>query len=522
MAEERENCDDELKIVNRNREYYVSKKLICSSVPYFEKMFCCDLLESKENKVELDFDERAFDAVLDWVHSGSFCIQMNYVISFYEAADYLMINDGLLEPCLSYFNENFTIEHLPSVLKQVSKVSKLTSSGSINNIICRYFLMIVNTNVYLNYPVETVEAILKLDLMVHSEYQIFESIMKWVNKRANYRKGLLRRLLNCVRWSFMDPVDISKIKNDELIKTLTQMDLDAFIPSNTEYGFNRCKQSFFVSIHQMDYKTLRIKVLDNKLFCFSIGHFIQENTMSLEFVHEEHTSDILFDSGTKGIRIDWDKKIFRWLDFKVAGKTYYSQLRKFIVEFWIEESSCYLEDKDAELPDDITSEERLFLESDGKFIVIGEPLVKQKWFGIFPALHESWFNNYEDHSHSFKATVLDKVVYILTEDLEFIQFNYETKSFDKSKPFKDEKWDLNDLILTSHQTNDDKVILVNKSSGKLHYFCIKQKKWIEKYRIMNVNFCSNSSNVYVDKLITFTSTFLPIKNIKPLYRQSFY
>ncbi|XP_015783776.1 uncharacterized protein LOC107361458 [Tetranychus urticae] len=519
MAEERENCDDELKIVNRNREYYVSKKLICSSVPYFEKMFCCDLLESKENKVEMDFDERAFDAVLDWVHSGSFFTQMDYVISFYEVTDYLMINDGLLEPCLSYFNENFTIEHLPSVLKQVSKVSKLTSSGSINNIICRYFLMIVNTNVYLNYPVETVEAILKLDLMVYSEYQIFESIMKWVNQKADARKNSLPQLLKCVRWPFSDPVAISKMKNNELIKTLSNF--DTFIESDGECGFNRTKQSFFVSIQQIDSKMSRLKVFDNELFCFSIGDFTQDDSMSLEFVHGEHISDILFDSETKGIRIDWVKKTYRLLDFKVAGNNYLIKLRKFIVDVWISATCCYLEDKNAKLSFPLSAEETLILESNGKFILIGKTGDEKKWFGLFPVRHEGWFN-YSDYEYSFKATVLDKVVYILTEDLEFIQFNYETKSFDKSKPFKDEKWDLNDLILTSHQTNDDKVILVNKSSGKLHYFCIKQKKWIEKYRIMNVNFCSNSSNVYVDKLIAFTSTFLPIKNIKPLYRQSFY
>ncbi|XP_015783214.1 kelch-like protein 6 [Tetranychus urticae] len=518
MAEDHENGADDLKIVNRNREYYVSKKLICSSVPYFEKMFCCDLLESKENKVEMDFDERVFDAILDWIHSGSFFIKMNYVIRFYDATDYLMINESLLKPFLSYFYENFTIKHLPVILPQVTKVSKLLSSGTLDSIICRRFLLIANTDIFLNYPLETVETILRLDLMVYSEYQIFESILQWVYEDDS-REKWFPQLLSCVRWSFMDPVAISKIKNNELIKTLSNF--DTFIETNRDCGFNRSNQSFFVSIHRVGNTLLRLKVLDNELFCFSVGEFTQDDSMSLEFVHGENTSDILFDSGTKGIRIDWVKKTYRWINFKAANKTYHSKLRNFIVEVWFKRNSCYLEDKDAKLSFPLYSEDYLLLESNGKFIVIGKTKGTKKWFGMFPVTHPSWFN-YEDHAHSFKATVLDDVVYILTKDLEFIQFNYETRSFYKSEPFKGKKWNFNNLILTSHQTKDNKVILVNKSSGKVRYFCINQKKWIGKYRILNVNFCSNNSHVYVDMLIAFTSTFLPIKDIKPLYRQCFY
>ncbi|XP_015783133.2 uncharacterized protein LOC107360923 [Tetranychus urticae] len=517
MDAEDNNCDQRLKIVNRNREYYVSKKLICSSVPYFEKMFCCDLLESKENKVELDFDEHVFNSILDWIHSESFFLQMEDVISFYEAADYLMINERLFQPCLAFFHEKFTIKHLPSVLSQVTKVSKLISSGSIENIICRYFLQIVNTDIFLNYPFETVEAILKLDLMVYSEYQVFDSIIKWV-KKADSRKDLLQQLLNCVRWCFMDADDLSVVENNELIKALPNF--KAIISSNVEYEFDRCKQRYFVSIQQMD-ETLRIKLFDDQFFCFTIGDFTQDDSISLEIVHGEHISDILFDSGTKGIRIDWMNKTYRWLDFKVAGNTYYSRFIKFIVEFPDigRGFSCYLDAQDGTLPYRINYNEHFFLESNGRFILIGKTKDEKKWFGIFSVIHKNWFNIFKDHNHSFHATVLEPVVYILTKDLEFIQFNHETKHFNKSEPFKEEKFNFDDLILTSHPKNDDKVILINKSTGAIYVFCINQKEWIEKYRIMNMHFSSNSSGSPINKYIAFTPAFLSMKVIKPLYEQ---
>ncbi|XP_015783223.1 uncharacterized protein LOC107361020 [Tetranychus urticae] len=190
--------------------------------------------------------------------------------------------------------------------------------------------------------------------------------------------------------------------------------------------------------------------------------------MSLEFVHGEHISDILSDSGTK-VRIDWIKKTFRWLDFKVKGKTYYSNLIKFIVEFSddLREIDCYLEDKDAKLPDFISTEEKLLVESNGKFILIGKTEGEKEWFGLFPVKDLSWFNNYKAHKHSFHATVLENTIYILTKDLEFIQFDYETKCFEVNDELKEEKFNFNDLILTSHEKNAE-VILANKSSGKVY------------------------------------------------------
>ncbi|XP_015783788.1 uncharacterized protein LOC107361466 isoform X2 [Tetranychus urticae] len=514
-----QSTDEELKIVVRKNVYYVSKKFICSVVPYFEKIFCDDLLKPKENKVELDFDEHNFDSVLNWIHCGSFLIQLEDVIDIFEVADHLMISDRLFKPCLKYFQDNFNIEHIPLFLSKVTKTTKLINLQVIDNFICRHFLLIANTNIFLQYPVETVEHILKLDLMIYSEYQVFEAIIRWVNKRTGSRKRLLPRLLNCVRWSFMDPVDVTKIKNAKLIKGLSN--LDSIISPDCEYGFNRSKQNFFISIDRIDDSNLTINVFDTELFRLPIGAFTQDDSISLGFIPRENISDIVFDSGRKGIRIDWSKKTFRWLDMEGDNENRYNQLTNIIVKFLTQSGSlaCYLEEKDTK--PNLYSTHGVFLESVNKYIAIGKTEDEKKWCGHFPVVPPDWCYFDKKPDQSFHATILDKVVYILTEELEFIQFNHETRSFNKSYPFKGQKWSFNDLILTSQQSKDDKVILVNKSSGKIHVYLINQEKWIEKYRIMNVNFYSDSSNAPANQLIAFASTFLQTKYIKPLYKRKF-
>ncbi|XP_015783798.1 uncharacterized protein LOC107361475 [Tetranychus urticae] len=246
--------------------------------------------------------------------------------------------------------------------------------------------------------------------------------------------------------------------------------------------------------------------------------------MSTQFVHGENISDILFDSGRKGIRVDWNKKTFKRLDNE-DHKPYYPLINKLIVDFQDDRSqhSCYLDAKATPLGKTIPSNSYLLLEYNDGFVYIGETRNAREYFGIFPATHAKWFKCYADeYDEEFKATILDKVVYVFTSDDDFFQFNMETRSYKKIELFEEaDDLSVEDIFLTSLHTEDDKIILIDRCTGKFYVYCIKQKKWFEKYNILNVNPNSNDSYEGVDKLIAFTSTFLPMKNIKPLFRRDF-
>lgn len=366
MALEDQTCDDILKVKVKNNEYFVSKKLICSRVPYFDKMFSSELLKPKENKVELDFDKSVFISILTWIHTQSLSVNMNLVIQLYDAAHLLMLNDKFLKNCSIYFHDNFMIEHIPMVLQQVTKTTKLISSEAITNIICRYFLIMSTSQMLLECPSETFEAILKMDLMVHSEYQIFDVIMNWVEKDPESRDESLERLFKCIHWSALDlkdskvlsccrdfySLDYAAVKKyfkyfyskfvlpsflqpeDSYRDDFTELFKHrSSILAHLDYKFPRSKQNFFISLLQKGDENLRINVYDDYFYCLPFGDLTCDNSVSLQFAQNGLYSDILFNSGTKGVRVDWIEKTFKWLDFKVKGKTYYNQLMKFMVKF---------------------------------------------------------------------------------------------------------------------------------------------------------------------------------------------
>ncbi|XP_015783167.1 uncharacterized protein LOC107360963 [Tetranychus urticae] len=599
--------DDKMTIINRSKTYHVSKKLICSSIPYFEKMFCCDLLEGKENTVQLDLDEHSFDCVLNWIHSDSVQIEMESVIALFDVADYLMLND-LSNDCYSYFHANFTIEHLPVVIPQVTITSKLINSGALNTFICRHFLKIIKTSIFLDYPVETVEYICGLDLMVSSEYQVLEAINDWVKAKADLRKEYRLRLLKCIRWCYAGTDISSKIMELPYIATIQDIEKKLCCPDNCKLNCtsNRTDQCLLMFIQRIDAMCLNIRVLQSQ-FWVPVGYFNLDVSMSLEFVHGENISDVLYDCGTKGVRIDWESKKFRWLNFE-SDESYYLQINKLIVSSQTASSTIlYLEDKCGGYADDpfielfhlrslatsrhrphaldsdprllhcdlpprvyehariphlgnnrdinnivlmgpsrprrsdryadmshtsgqsairsapsmipLENDERLLLESDGKFIVIGKSK-DDKFYALFPVRHHEWFKmkyyvNY--HERSFIATALGSNIFILTKKLRFIQFNYENNSFKKTAPFKDNQLKFMDLIITPRQDNDNKIVLIDKSCGKIHYFNIGSQTWTET----SISNRKPNQTDTKDYIMTSTTVFLPLDKIKPCIKRKF-
>ncbi|XP_015783683.1 uncharacterized protein LOC107361378 [Tetranychus urticae] len=506
-------ADDTLMIVNRSKKYWVNKQSICSSIPYLGKMFSSGILEPNDKKVVLDFDERAFDMIIRHANLDGVIIEMDCVIKLYNLADHLMIENELLEDCSSYFYSNFSLENLEVVIPQVSKESKLFNVAALETFICRHFLKISNSAAFLDYSVDTIEYICKLNLVISSEYQVIQAITKWIGANDT-RKIHLIRLLKCVRWCFYN-YDLLSFSQDELMKSA---DLTSLVCTpdkcNCNCVYNRSNRKCFVVIYELDSSNVNIKILNNKFIMLFSDNFELNESMSLNILHDEHVCDVFFDSGSKGIRFDWNSKKYRWHDFSIYSKCYYTQLQKCISKN-VEEKWSHLR-TDANTKQNLSPlpycHEMAILENKENLMLIGK--IKKGRF-IYTVPLPTKLSKYalkEDKARSFIATVLSNVIYIMNRNFEFIEFNLDDGSFKKSKPFDGDKFNFDDLALTSHQSRDSKVILVDKSTRDIFTFDVSSGKW---WSIGRINRRSSKNDEKSTKLLAFTSALLSIDHIKP-------
>ncbi|XP_025018546.1 uncharacterized protein LOC107371835 isoform X2 [Tetranychus urticae] len=508
---------DQITIVNRSSEHRISKNLI-RRIPYFEKLLSYDYLESRENKVELDFDEKAFKWLLNWIEFGDIFIEMDYVINLSNMADYFGLKDQLEQDCARYFRENFSSQHLPSVIPQVTSTTKYLNSGYLSAFICRYFLKISNKTVWLDYPFETIEYICALDLMIHSEYQVFDAIVKWVSFKTDSRKCHLENLLKLVRWCNLEGKYLSKVKENELIVsyTKTRTLLSLFISrlcshdkTNCNCNIDRTKQGCFVVIEELDDKNSIIKVLDSNFLPLVNQVMQSDESLPLHFFHGKYASDISFESGRKMIRIDWKRNKYRLYDFQ-AYKLHCLKMLKCISdkqqsESWIVQTQTTYASSAAC--------ESAFLEVNDKFLVVHNELDNFRFLENPSALN---FNLHAGNGDTYMATILDDSIYMLTNKLEFFQFNIERKLEFKKIEIRgfEVEFNFKNLFLTSKQVNDDRVIIVDKIKKGVFCLNVSTQKCKSMGRIIDCKSKSTDGQKESNVLKTFTFGFISMDSSK--------
>ncbi|XP_015794406.1 uncharacterized protein LOC107370972 [Tetranychus urticae] len=497
--------DDQLTIVNRSLEYRINKKLI-RKVPYFEKMLNLGLKESKENKVVLDFETKAFKSILSWIEIGLILIEMDCVINICIIADYFGLSDCLIDDCFTYFHDNFSIEYLPVIIPQVTSTSKLINSGTLNAFICRYFNKIVNSPVWLHYPVETIRYICALDLMIHSEYQVFDAIMHWANFKADSRKCYLKELLKLVRFCHMEDKDLSKIKENEFFRS-SGLEPELCKP-NCNCNIDRTKQGCFVIIVELSDKNLRFEIFDSD-FRPLVNQVMQpDESMPLFILHNEHVSDISFDSGRKIIRIDWKQNTYRLLDFS-AYRSYHHVIHRCIYEAQQASANCCVQtDYGASLEYEFS-----FLEANEKCILVRNDSC---YFRGWKNPSTRYINYlYDDNRHTYLATILDNIIYMLNGSFEFFQFNIDRDlEFKKIKLQSfEENLKFSNLVLTSKQANDDRVLLIDKTTKDVLCFNVSTQQWKPVGRIIDRKGKSTDSQKESNVLKAFTFGFLSTDSI---------
>ncbi|XP_015794761.1 uncharacterized protein LOC107371246 [Tetranychus urticae] len=491
---------DKITIVNRSKEHRISKELI-REIPYFERMLSHDLKESKENKVELDFNEQALKVILNCVELDYMLIEMATVINLCNIIDYFGMDNDLMDDCVTYFHDNFTIEHLPIVVPQVTAASRCINSEALNGFICRHFLKIANTKVWLNYPIEIVEYILNLNLVVHSEKQVFNVISRWVNNDSRSRMRYAERLLYLVRWHHFTDVDFSEITKNEFLKSA------GFHPvlwqrkkRNCHRAFNRVNQNYFIMIEHLIGTNLNVKVIDSN-FVQLFGREVElDESIPLDVFHDEHVSDIFFDSGKRGIRIDWSRNKYRWLDLSTS-RNYYSKIEIYINGRKEAKSFAPVSHGNpTSSPNGVI--ENAHLETTEKFIWLYK-------FRHCAYIQSSWHEKF-DHK-DYHATFLGDNIYMLTSSRYFIRFDSVFQEIERSR-FKNTFGEFEDLLITSSQVNDDRVIVVDKTTKDFLCYNVKSKEWSSID--VKINNDSTDCQMNSDELIAFTSAFLPIDAIR--------
>ncbi|XP_053202310.1 uncharacterized protein LOC128387161 [Panonychus citri] len=333
-------------IVNRKKSYEISKQKL-SSIPYFVKLLAdsdCDLADT--TKIVFDLDESSFDNIVDFIVNNHLSISMENAFSMMEIADYLEMDD-IKQKYYDCFVSNFNIKRLSEFLDfyENRKYPENFTEDAVKSFIGKYFVPISNTLAFLQFPVALIERILKMDLVVSFEYQIVAAIDRWVKSNEKDRKKYLPQLIKFVNFCHLTEREITRVLlrfgNSEFNQQLKEHSPHACQPEfcQSDCKSNRHSYKSLVSIYELGEDKIEIRRLSRSNNWTKSYRFTRDETMSTSLIEADHIVDIIYDSGRKGIRVDWNTKKFKYLKMFGGDDSYYGQVYKYFAHDFCTDST---------------------------------------------------------------------------------------------------------------------------------------------------------------------------------------
>ncbi|KAM4863043.1 kelch-like protein 6 isoform X2 [Urocitellus parryii] len=202
------------------QEFSCHRVVLAAASNYFRAMFCNDLKEKYEKRIIIKgVDAETMHTLLDYTYTSKALITKQNVQRVLEAANLFQFL-RMVDACASFLTEALNPENCVGILRLADTHSLDSLKKQVQNYIIQNFVQILNSEEFLELPVDTLYHILKSDdLYVTEEAQVFETVMSWVRHKQSERLCLLPCVLENVRLPLLDPwYFVETVEADPLIR----------------------------------------------------------------------------------------------------------------------------------------------------------------------------------------------------------------------------------------------------------------------------------------------------------------
>ncbi|XP_066272093.1 kelch-like protein 6 [Branchiostoma lanceolatum] len=175
---------------------------------YFRAMFCGGLADSAKEKVKIGgVSAEALQLLVDFAYTCEITITSDNVQQLYEAANMLQV-EPVEEDCRKFLTDRL-ISNPETCLGTLILADKLSCSHLYElarSCALKSFASVCMTEEFLHLPVDYLKTYLSDDgLHAKKEEEVLDAIMLWVKHDLEERQRYLKELIECVRFSNVDP-----------------------------------------------------------------------------------------------------------------------------------------------------------------------------------------------------------------------------------------------------------------------------------------------------------------------------
>ncbi|XP_071945747.1 ectoderm-neural cortex protein 1-like [Antedon mediterranea] len=190
------------------------RNVLAASSNYFYAMFTSNMKEKHDDTIHIsNIDAATMLSIINYIYTGQICLSPDNVQSVFEAACLMQLTK-LQKCCSEFFIHNLDASNCLGVYNLAILHDITDLANTTLNVVLQSFSDVLCEEDFLRLTKEQLTEMLKKDVIVKSENQVFEGLIKWIKYDMDTRQKHLHDLLKEIRLVHM--------KEKYLIKSVLQ------------------------------------------------------------------------------------------------------------------------------------------------------------------------------------------------------------------------------------------------------------------------------------------------------------
>lgn len=187
------------------REFRAHKNVLAASSDYFMAMFNGQMAVVSDSVTIQDISADAMELLLNYMYTGEIDITEDNVEDVF-CGSCLLLLESITQACCQFIEERLTLGNCWDIRTLADKFNCRDMLNTVNRFIHQTFKDVVNGDEFPLLPSSEVGKLLgDDDIVVTSEEQVFEALVKWINHDRDGRKFEFPTLLKHVRLTLIKP-----------------------------------------------------------------------------------------------------------------------------------------------------------------------------------------------------------------------------------------------------------------------------------------------------------------------------
>ncbi|KAM4689631.1 kelch-like protein 40 [Discoglossus pictus] len=219
MLDHNNFIDCTLKI--KGKDFPCHRLVLAACSPYFRAIFLSDIEESKKREIDLDeVDPDVMEKILNYIYTSEIDINEKNVQDIFSVANMFQI-PSIFTVCVSFLQKKLCLSNCLAIFRLGLMLDCPRLAVSARDFLCdRFNLIARDEEFYQLSPDELIAVISSDSLNIEKEEEVFEVVMKWVNKDKENRIKALPTIFESVRFRLI-PQDYikNKVEKNEVVKS---------------------------------------------------------------------------------------------------------------------------------------------------------------------------------------------------------------------------------------------------------------------------------------------------------------